>query len=112
MEKVGIGETKRYLVRAKIDDFPSTVELELGSDRIVKSEFQITINGHIIPKNIQTQAALGSAKTYTKSQVKIGESVITDINDVYNRPGAQPEGSEYIRPTQNYKVNSIINPNK
>ena len=51
------GDKNKYLVRAKIDDFPSVVESTIGEDRIVKSEFQLTINGHIIPKNIQQAAA-------------------------------------------------------
>ena len=80
------GDKNRFLVRAKIDDFPSTVELSLGSDRIVKSEFQININGHLIPKNIQQQAAIESSKTFTKAKIVLGESVTTDINDVTNKP--------------------------
>ena len=86
------GDKNKYLVRAKVDDFPSAVEVNVGEDRVVKSEFQITINGHIIPQNIQTQQALGSNVTYTAAQVNFNESVITDINDVINRPGgASPE---------------------
>ena len=80
------GDKKRYLVRAKIDDFPSTVELAIGEDRVVKSEFQITINGHIIPKNIQQQMVQGSTKTFSVGKVIMGESITTDINDVNNRP--------------------------
>ena len=80
------GDKNKYMVRAKIDDFPSTVELEIGKDRVVKSEFQITINGHIIPKTIQQQAAIGSTKTYSAAKVVMGETVVTDINDVGDRP--------------------------
>ena len=79
------GDKNKYMVRAKIDDFPSTVELEIGKDRVVKSEFQITINGHIIPNNIQQQAAIGSNKAYSVAQISFGESVVTDINDVDKR---------------------------
>ena len=80
------GDKNKYMVRAKIDEFPSTVELEIGQDRIVKSEFTITINGHIIPKNIQQQAAQGSTRTLTKSKIVMGESVISDISDVSRLP--------------------------
>ena len=80
------GDKHKYLVRAKIDDFPSIVEGNVGEDRIVKSEFNITINGHIIPKNIQQQAALGSVKALSKAQIVLGEHVISDINDVGRDP--------------------------
>ena len=80
------GDKNKYMVRAKIDDFPSTVELDIGKDRVVKSEFQITINGHILPKTIQQQAALGSAKTYTAAKIVMGESIVTDINSVGIKP--------------------------
>ena len=76
------GDKNKFMVRAKIDEFPSTIELTVGEDRIVKSEFQITINGHIIPKNIQQQAAQGSTKAITKSKVVLGETTISDINNV------------------------------
>ena len=76
------GDKNRFLVRTKIDDFPSTIELNIGEDRAVKSEFNITINGHIIPKNIQKQASMGSAKEFTKSVLTLGETIVTDINKI------------------------------
>tara|TARA_R110000787_G_scaffold89316_4_gene189184 strand:- start:1520 stop:1843 length:324 start_codon:yes stop_codon:yes gene_type:complete len=86
------GDKNKYMVRAKIDEFPSTVELEVGEDRVVKSEFQITINGHIIPKNIQQQAVQGSTKVITKSKVILGESTVSDINDVKRLPSVNKNG--------------------
>jgi len=80
------GDKNKFLVRAKIDEFPSTVEVAVGEDRVVKSEFNITINGHIIPKNIQQQAAQGSTKSITKSKIVMGETTITNINNVGNLP--------------------------
>jgi pentose-5-phosphate-3-epimerase len=76
------GDKGKYMVRAKIDEFPTTVEVEIGTDRIVKTEFQITVNGHIIPKNIQQSAAQGSTKAITGTKVVIGESIVKNINSV------------------------------
>ena len=87
------GDKHKYLVRAKVDEFPTTIELDIGQDRVVKSEFNITINGHIIPQNIQTQAALGSNVTLTAAQVKFGESIVTDINDVINKSENKSDNS-------------------
>ena len=80
------GDKNKFTVRAKIDEFPSTVELEIGEDRVVKSESQITINGHIVPKTIQEQATLGSTRSITKSKIVLGESTISDINNVNRLP--------------------------
>tara|TARA_R110002073_G_scaffold284862_1_gene449170 strand:+ start:1948 stop:2775 length:828 start_codon:yes stop_codon:yes gene_type:complete len=85
------GDKNKFLVRTKVDDFPSVVEGNVGEDRIVKSEFQITINGHIIPKSIQTQAALGSAKTLTKAQIVLNEHTVTDINNAGIDPATQTQ---------------------
>ena len=41
---------------------------------------------HIIPKSIQQQAALGSTKSITKSKIVLGESTISDINNVEKSP--------------------------
>ena len=90
------GDKNKYMVRAKIDEFPSTVELEVGEDRIVKSEFQITINGHIVPKNIQQQAVQGSTRVLTKAKVSFGESTISDINDVGRLPSVDKLGQHTI----------------
>ena len=73
------GDKSKYMVRAKVDEFPSAVELAIGEDRIVKSEFSLTIDGHIIPKTIQKQTQQGSSKVLTKSKVQLGESVVSDI---------------------------------
>ena len=76
------GDKNKFMVRAKIDEFPSTIEVAVGEDRVVKSEFQITINGHIIPKNIQQQSAQGSTKTITKAKVVLGERDWEELNNL------------------------------
>ena len=80
------GDKNSFLVRAKVDSFPSAVEVNMGEDRVVKSEFNITINGQIIPQTILKQAKMGSTLTYTKAKVSFNESTTTDINKVLNRP--------------------------
>jgi len=91
------GDKHKYLVRAKIDDFPNVVEINIGEDRVVKSEFTLTINGHIIPSNIQQKASLGSIKSFTKAVVKLNENVISDISDVDKQRSLpnQSNGSNY-----------------
>lgn len=80
------GDKNKYMVRAKVDEFPSAIELNIGEDRVVKSEFSLTIEGHIIPKTIQKQAQEGSSRVLTKAKISLGESVMTgdQLNNVNN----------------------------
>ena len=80
------GDKNKYMVRAKVDEFPSAIELNIGEDRVVKSEFSLTIEGHIIPKTIQKQATEGSSRVLTKAKISLGESVMTgdQLNNVNN----------------------------
>lgn len=72
------GDKNKFMVKAKIDDFSSTTELASGEDRAVKSEFTITINGHIIPKTIQKQIQQSSTKTFSPAQVIFSEGIVGD----------------------------------
>ena len=72
------GDKNKYMVRAKVDEFPSAVELTIGEDRVVKSEFSLTINGHIIPKTLQKQEQEGSSKVITRAKVQVGERTLNN----------------------------------
>ena len=65
------GDPERFKFKASIDSYATTVELNDGQDRIVKSTFSINMFGYIIPENIQKQ--ISSIKKYNnKSQIVIG----------------------------------------
>ena len=65
------GDPERFKFKASIDSYATTVELNDGQDRIVKSTFSINMFGYIIPENIQKQ--ISSIKKYnSKSQIVIG----------------------------------------
>jgi len=72
------GDKNKFLVKAKIDDFTSATELVSGEDRAVKSEFTITINGHIIPNTIQKQIQQSSTKTFSPVKVSFTEHIMGD----------------------------------
>lgn len=43
------GEPDRFKFRAKIDDFQNTTDLQVETDRIVRTNFTITMFGYIVP---------------------------------------------------------------
>jgi len=75
------GDNSKYLVKARIDDFSTATELVSGNDRAVKTEFTITLNGHIIPNTIQKQVQQGSAKTFSPAQISFGEKVTDNLSE-------------------------------
>lgn len=79
------GDPERFKFKATIDSYTTTVELNDGQDRIVKSTFTLNMYGHIIPDNIQKQ--LKSIKKYnSKSQVIIGLEVEGAGNEFLSSP--------------------------
>lgn len=50
------GDPSRFNFRAMIDSYNTVVELNQGDDRKVKTEFNITLLGHIIPNTINAEA--------------------------------------------------------
>lgn len=49
------GDPERFRFRAKIDNFTNTTDLLQDNDRIVRTTFQLIINGHIVPDVLSKQ---------------------------------------------------------
>jgi hypothetical protein len=47
------GDPARFKFRAMIDSFATTIEVNDGQDRAIKSNFDIKLNGYLIPDVIQ-----------------------------------------------------------
>jgi hypothetical protein len=75
------GDPEKFSFRAMIDDFNMVTELNQGSDRTVKTEFNINLLGHIVPNTINTLPQ-GSLKFYDKSAVLFGLETVKNINDL------------------------------
>ena len=43
------GDPQRFKFNARIDSFPSSIELNTGTDRLIRSEFTINLFGYIVP---------------------------------------------------------------
>ena len=68
------GDPERFNFRAMIDSYTTTTEVNQGQDRTVKTNFNITMMGHIVPDSINTSIA-NMNKFYSKSAVKLGLEV-------------------------------------
>ena len=68
------GDPERFSFRAMIDSYTTATEMAQGEDRSVKTTFQITMMGHIVPDSINTSIA-NMNKFYSKSAIKFGMEV-------------------------------------
>jgi len=73
------GDPERFKFNARIDSFEITTQLETGTERAVKAEFNLKMNGYLIPDNIQKDTS--AIKTYTSRTVLSNEIVVNNLAD-------------------------------
>lgn len=66
------GDKNHFQFRTYVDNFDSTIEYEVDSERVVKTEMSIMLYGYIIPENTNTSKATeGNRQFYSKSTISI-----------------------------------------
>lgn len=73
------GDPQRFKFAARIDSFDTQTELSAGVERVVKSNFDISLKGHIIPDTIQKDL-LAIKKFSDKSKLIFDVEVVEDPN--------------------------------
>ena len=69
------GDKERFKFNAKIDTYTDTVELAQGSQRIVKSTFNLKLQGYLIPDSINKELAKKPQKHFSKSTVVFNDEL-------------------------------------
>lgn len=73
------GEPEKFKFRTKIDNFTNTTDLMQDADRIVRTSFQLTIFGHIVPDAVVKELSDKlSNKTFDTRQIVIDADVDTN----------------------------------
>lgn len=104
------GDMERFKFRTKIDSFTNTTDVMMESDRVVRTTFQITLFGHIVPdvlsKNLSEKA---SEKAFSSRQITIETDA--DANpEIFNREVASSTSNvDVTYTTPQYRVNAITN---
>ena len=83
------GDPEKFRFRAMIDNFTTVTELNQGEDRKVRTEFQISMLGHIISDTINAQLN-GQNKFYSKSAISFKLETAGNI-ETLNARAATPE---------------------
>ena len=84
------GDKERFKFNAKIDTYTNTVELAQGSQRQIKTEFGLKLQGYLVPDSINKELAKKPQKFFSKSTVVFnGELSVT--------PSGAPATREQVR---------------
>jgi len=75
------GDPERFKFRARIDNFPNSIEIQNQGERIVRSTFTLKLYGYIIPEVTQKELSV-LKKQSQKSKIKFNIETVSDINNV------------------------------
>ncbi len=95
------GDKDSFKFLAMMDSFTTENTLEQGQDRSVRANFQLTMNGYVIPDNVQKDATDFANRTFTTKRLSTSEFVFNDIDkpinqnssNVYNTGSLVDEGN-------------------
>ncbi len=73
------GDPERFKFRVRIDNFSVITDLTQGEDRAVKSNFNIILNGYLIPDTINRDI-VSTGKFYSKARVIVGTELVKNIS--------------------------------
>ncbi|MDB4339332.1 hypothetical protein N9992_00735 [bacterium] len=80
------GDAEKFKFNAKIDTFSNTTEVQQGDNRIVKSDFGLTLQGYLVPDSINKELAQKPPKFYSKSTVVFnGEATVDATGEQLTR---------------------------
>jgi hypothetical protein len=74
------GDPERFKFNATIDTFGNTTELNVGDNRIVKTDFTITLQGYLVPKSINKELNKHPQKSFSRSTVLFNNELIVGPN--------------------------------
>ena len=107
------GDTESFKFRTKIDNWTNTTDLLQDADRIVRTNFELTIFGHIVPDVLVKQLSKKqSNKTFDTRQVVFEITPDADPSVFQEQEQAVVGGAIFTTPTVTTSINplSLINP--
>ena len=79
------GDKNSFKFLATMDSFTTENNLETAADRSIRANFQVNLNGYIIPDNVQKDATDFAKRTFTAKQLTTTEFVFNDIDNPVNQ---------------------------
>ena len=78
------GDASKFMFRARIDTFGTTVEVGTGTDRVVTTNFEIVLQGYVIPEVKQADIQ-NFRKQYSRSQLLFNFEVAGTLEQLQAR---------------------------
>lgn len=75
------GDPARFKFNARLSSFTNNETLNQGEERIIKTNFSITMRGYLVPDVINKDLT-AAKKLYTKGKVTITNEVVGNIDDI------------------------------
>ena len=87
------GDKERFHFNARIDTYNNTTELVQGDNRVVKTDFGLTIQGYLVPDSLNKYlSSEGMRKVYTRSKIIFNNELIsTDLGVARTREEVRGE---------------------
>lgn len=102
------GDKNRFKFKVKIDTIPSIIEHDNGTDRIIKCNFDLEVNGYILPDTINKDLSTYK-KMYSKSQLVFNTEISDNINSFQENKTNKNTNFNLIDSTNSNNMG--INPN-
>jgi len=84
------GDKEKFKFNARIDTYSNTTEVAQGENRVVKTNFSLTIQGYLIPDSLNKDLVKKPQKFFSKSRVVFNNELIVE-------PTGQPLTREQVR---------------
>ncbi len=104
------GDPSKFQFRTRIDSYSTQTSLEAGNDRIVKSTFNIVLNGYIIPDSINREVASAN-RLFAPAQIIFGLETAESKEQFVvatNKPARKSIGAIAAADSINVTVNQTI----
>lgn len=105
------GDKNRFKFKARIDNFQSVTELNQGEDRLIKTNFNIILNGYIIPDSVNKYIAEKPNKFYSKCQVVFTLETTTGLDTFTATPQSNIKPNTVTVDSFNKNYTNIVNVN-
>ena len=93
------GEEGRFQFRANISSFSTSTEYSVGQDRTTRTNFDITLNGYIIPDTVNRDLSYPK-KFLSKAQLIFNlETDVTDVFTIASKKKDTVKGQAVVFPT-------------
>ena len=89
------GDEERFKFNARIDSFTNTVDVVQGRNRMIKTNFELDLQGYIVSDAMSTAIAKKPQKFFSKSTVVFNTEIITTSGPAKTREEVRKESGEY-----------------